>query len=64
MVHPADVAPIVAVLAFFQVFVLRRRLPHPRRMVVGFSFVLAGLALFLIGLEEALFPIGEPWPGN
>ena len=46
-----DVAPIVAVL--------RRRLPHPRRMIVGFGFVLAGLALFLIGLEQALFPIGE-----
>lgn len=55
----ADVLPIVAVLAFFQIVVLRRRLPHARRMVVGFAFVLAGLALFLIGLEEALFPIGE-----
>ncbi len=54
-----DVAPIVALLAFFQLVVLRRRLPHPRRMIVGFGFVLAGLALFLIGLEEALFPIGE-----
>jgi hypothetical protein len=28
-------------------------------MIVGFGFVLVGLALFLIGLEEALFPIGE-----
>ena len=54
-----DVAPIVALLAFFQVVVLRRRLPQPRRMIVGFGFVLAGLALFLIGLEQALFPIGE-----
>ena len=54
-----DVAPIVAVLALFQLVVLRRRLPHARRMVVGFIFVLVGLALFLIGLEEALFPIGE-----
>ncbi len=54
-----DVAPIVAVLAFFQVVVLRRRLPQARRMIVGFGFVLVGLALFLIGLEEALFPIGE-----
>ncbi len=54
-----DVVPIVAVLAFFQVVVLRRRLPQPRRMIVGFGFVLAGLALFLIGLEQALFPIGE-----
>ena len=54
-----DVAPIVGVLAFFQLVVLRRRLPHARRMIVGFGFVLVGLALFLIGLEEALFPIGE-----
>ncbi len=54
-----DVVPIVATLAFFQVVVLRRRLPHARRMVVGFAFVLVGLALFLIGLEQALFPIGE-----
>ena len=54
-----DVVPIVAILAFFQLVVLRRRLPQARRMVVGFAFVLAGLALFLIGLEEALFPIGE-----
>ena len=54
-----DVAPIVAVLVFFQVAVLRRRLPNPRRIAVGFVFVLLGLALFLIGLERALFPIGE-----
>ena len=54
-----DVAPIVAILVFFQIAVLRRRLPHPRRIAVGFVFVLLGLALFLIGLERALFPIGE-----
>ena len=54
-----DVAPIAAVLVFFQVAVLRRRLPNLRRIVSGFVFVLLGLALFLIGLEEALFPVGE-----
>ena len=54
-----DVAPIVAVLVFFQVAVLRRSLPNLRRIVTGSIFVLFGLALFLIGLEEALFPIGE-----
>ncbi len=54
-----DVAPIVAVLVFFQVAILRRRLPNLRRIVVGFVCVLIGLALFLIGLQEALFPIGE-----
>ena len=54
-----DVAPIVAILVAFQVAVLRRRPPHLRRIVGGFAFVLLGLTLFLIGLEEALFPIGE-----
>ena len=54
-----DVAPIVVVLVLFQVVVLRRRLPNPRRMAVGLACVLLGLALFLVGLEEALFPIGE-----
>ena len=54
-----DVAPIVGILVFFQIVVLRRRLPNPRRMIAGFVMVLLGLALFLIGLEEALFPIGE-----
>ncbi len=54
-----DVAPIVGILVFFQFAVLRRRLPNMSRMVAGFGYVLLGLTLFLIGLEEALFPIGE-----
>ena len=54
-----DVAPIVAILVLFQVVVLRQRLPNLRRIAVGSVFVLLGLTLFLIGLKEALFPIGE-----
>ena len=54
-----DVAPIVAVLVFFQFAVLRRTLPNMGRIIGGFVYVLVGLTLFLIGLEEALFPIGE-----
>ncbi len=54
-----DVAPIVGVLVFFQLIILRRKLPNPRRMAMGVVFVLLGLAFFLVGLEEALFPIGE-----
>jgi len=54
-----DVAPIVGVLVLFQVAVLRRKLPNPGRMIAGFVFVLLGLAFFLVGLEQALFPIGE-----
>ncbi len=54
-----DVLPILAILVLFQTLVLRRRLPHLKRIAVGFTLVLIGLTLFLIGLQEALFPIGE-----
>ncbi|MBC8419717.1 MAG: DUF1538 domain-containing protein [Desulfobacteraceae bacterium] len=54
-----DVFPVVALLVFFQLVVLRRPIPNWKRVVVGFVFVLVGLALFLDGLETALFPIGK-----
>jgi len=54
-----DVAPIVVILVLFQLVVLRQRVPNLRGIVTGFVCVLLGLALFLIGLEQALFPIGE-----
>ena len=54
-----DVAPIVAVMVLFQLFVLRQRLPNLGRIALGAVFVLLGLTLFLIGLQEALFPIGK-----
>ncbi|MDE0003437.1 MAG: DUF1538 domain-containing protein, partial [Rhodospirillaceae bacterium] len=52
-------APIIAILVLFQVAVLRRGIPNLKRIVMGFIYVLLGLTLFLVGLEEALFPIGE-----
>ncbi|NBB92614.1 MAG: DUF1538 domain-containing protein [Gammaproteobacteria bacterium] len=54
-----DVLPIAAVLVGFQVLVLRRSIPHPGRILGGFVFVVIGLSLFLQGLEQALFPIGQ-----
>ncbi len=54
-----DVLPIVAILAVFQLFVLRRKLPNPMRLLQGLGFVLAGLVLFLMGLEQAVFPVGK-----
>ncbi len=54
-----DVAPLILVLVLFQVAVLRRRLPDLRRISIGAVLVLLGLTLFIIGLEEALFPIGK-----
>ena len=54
-----DVLPIAVILFGFQFFVLRRKIPHLKRVLSGFGFVLVGLALFLLGLEEALFPVGK-----
>lgn len=54
-----DVAPIVIMLVFFQLIVLREKLPNPKKLALGFTYVIAGLALFLIGLDEALFPLGD-----
>ncbi len=54
-----DVAPIAVILFGFQFFVLRRRPPNLRRLATGFIYVLLGLTLFLVGLEQALFPLGE-----
>lgn len=54
-----DVVPIAAVLFGFQFLVLKKRPPNLMRIVIGFGWVLAGLSLFLVGLEVALFPLGE-----
>ncbi|MGH0036357.1 MAG: DUF1538 domain-containing protein [Myxococcota bacterium] len=54
-----DVMPLAAVLIFFQLAILRRPLPNPRRLALGLVCVLGGLSLFLVGLEQAVFPIGK-----
>jgi hypothetical protein len=54
-----DLAPIVLVIFFFQVFVLQQPFPHLERVIVGIVLVMLGLTLFIQGLEMGLFPIGE-----
>jgi len=54
-----DVLPIVVIIFAFQFFVIRRRIPHLRQVIIGFVYVVLGLALFLVGLQEALFPLGK-----
>jgi len=56
--------PIVAVIAFFQLLVLRQPIPNMGQMLWGFLQVLLGLALFVRGLQMALFPIGEEMAYN
>lgn len=54
-----DVAPIGVLLIFFQTFVLKSPVPNLKKVIIGFVYVISGLALFLIGLEQALFPLGD-----
>lgn len=54
-----DVLPIALVIVVAQVFVLRRSVPDVGRVVLGFVYVVAGLAVFLVGLELGLFPLGQ-----
>ena len=54
-----DVVPIAVVIFGFQLLVLRKPIPNMRRVLTGFAYVIVGLALFLQGLEQALFPIGR-----
>jgi len=54
-----DVLPIVIFIFGFQTLVLRKPLPHFKRLLAGLGFVIIGLGLFLIGLEKALFPLGR-----
>ncbi len=54
-----DLAPIVLVIAFFQIVVLRHPFPDIGGVAIGLLCVLAGLALFIKGLDSGLFPLGE-----
>ncbi len=54
-----DVLPIIILITVFQILVLRQSIPHLRRVLVGGVYVVIGLALFLAGLEKALFPLGK-----
>ncbi len=54
-----DVAPIIVVVGFFQLLVIRQPLPDLGGIVLGGVMVVVGLAFFIRGLELALFPLGE-----
>lgn len=54
-----DVLPITIVIFGFQLLVIRKSIPHLKKVLFGFLYVLIGLVLFLQGLEQALFPIGK-----
>ena len=53
-----DLAPIIVVIASFQLMVLQQSVPDLMQLLVGFVLVTLGLTCFIYGLEMGLFPIG------
>ncbi len=54
-----DVLPIVGIILFFQLAVLKKPLEGWRKIVLGFVLVILGLDAFILGLEMGLFALGE-----
>jgi hypothetical protein len=54
-----DLAPIILVIAFFQIAILQQPIPNVGQLLGGTLLVVLGLTLFVRGLEMGLFPLGE-----
>ena len=54
-----DVAPILAVIFFFQYMIIRKPVTHLHKIIIGIIMVILGLYAFIMGLEMGLFPISE-----
>lgn len=54
-----DLVPIILLFGFFQLVVIRQPIENLPRILIGGLYVFLGLTLFLVGLEEALFPLGK-----
>ncbi len=54
-----DLLPILAVVLIFQVIIIGQPIPDVTRLIIGTLFVILGLTLFIQGLEQSLFPLGE-----
>jgi hypothetical protein len=54
-----DMLPIAGIILGFQLLVIRKPITNPQKTLIGFVYVTIGIALFLEGLELALFPLGK-----
>lgn len=54
-----DLAPIVIVVAFFQSLIIKKMPDDLHLIALGLIIVAFGLAIFIRGLELAIFPTGE-----
>ncbi|MDP2713506.1 DUF1538 domain-containing protein [Rheinheimera sp.] len=54
-----NLLPIVTVVLFFQLAIFQTLPPEPFTIVIGLLIVAVGIALFLLGLELSIFPVGK-----
>lgn len=54
-----DLVPILAVVLVFQIFIIQQTIPNVAQLLGGILLIILGLSLFIQGLEQSLFPIGE-----
>jgi len=54
-----DLLPIVLVIMFFQLAIIQSVPPNWLSTAIGLTIVGVGLAVFLLGLEVGIFPVGE-----
>lgn len=58
-----DLLPVIVVIGFFQIAVIREPLADVTDILFGSLLVIVGLSLFIQGLETGLFPIGDTLAG-
>ncbi len=54
-----DLMPIILVIVFFQLAIIQSVPDHWLSTAIGLAIVGVGLAVFLLGLEVGIFPVGE-----
>ena len=54
-----DIFPIIVVITFFQLAIIQKPFLQLNQTLFGILLVVMGLFIFILGLENALFPRGE-----
>lgn len=54
-----SIIPLTAIMAFFQLVVLKRPIENLKEFLLGFVFAVLGLHLFLKGTTMSLLPLGD-----
>jgi hypothetical protein len=54
-----NLLPLIAVMLFFQLLVLRAQIPNLKNVIIGIIFTAIGLIILIQGLKIGLFPMGE-----